>query len=144
MQSNRALKPLLFEDFRLFLSYNDVNYGALHLSKPLFGSSVATCQLACSEFHFKLTRRGSDIVEFGRWRDGVSALAELYALYPDRARYFNQWQRALYPKFIIKGFVVHILSMLHDIYKRNSQLLRVLRNNIKFNSESLSAVTEGI
>ena len=84
------------------------------------------------------------MVEFGRWRDGVSALAELNALYPDRARYFNQWQRALYPKFIIKGFIVHILIMIHDIYKRNSQLLRVLRNNIKFNSESLSAVTDCI
>ena len=36
--------------------------------------------------------------------DGVAALAQLYALYSHRARYFNQWQRALYPNFIIKRF----------------------------------------
>ena len=33
--------------------------------------------------------------------DGVTALAHLYALYSDRAHSFNQWQRALYPNFII-------------------------------------------
>ena len=33
--------------------------------------------------------------------DGVTALAQLYALYSHRARSFNQWQRALYPNFII-------------------------------------------
>ena len=39
----------LFEDFRLCSRYNKVNYGAWHVYKPLFGSSVATCRLACSE-----------------------------------------------------------------------------------------------
>ena len=29
--------------------FNDVNYGAWYVYKPLFGSSVATCRLACSE-----------------------------------------------------------------------------------------------
>ena len=43
----------------------------------------------------------SDIVQFGRWWDGVTALAQLYALYSDRARFFNQWQRALYPNLTI-------------------------------------------
>ena len=33
--------------------------------------------------------------------DGVTALAQLYALYSHRARSFNQWQHALYPNFII-------------------------------------------
>ena len=38
-----------FEDFRLCSRYNKVNYGAWHVYKPLFGSSVATYRLACSE-----------------------------------------------------------------------------------------------
>ena len=32
----------------------------------------------------------------------MTAWAQLYALYSHRARSFNQWQRALYPNFIIK------------------------------------------
>ena len=31
----------------------------------------------------------------------MTALAQLYALYSPRARFLNQWQRALYPNFII-------------------------------------------
>ena len=33
-----------FEDFRLCAHHNNVNYGAWHVYKPLFGSSVAPCQ----------------------------------------------------------------------------------------------------
>ena len=52
-----AWKPLkldcsfhfLLEDFRLCSRYNNVNYGAWPFYKPLFGSSVAICQRACSE-----------------------------------------------------------------------------------------------
>ena len=33
--------------------------------------------------------------------DGVTALGQLYALYYDSKRSFNQWQRALHPNFII-------------------------------------------
>ena len=34
----------------------------------------------------------------------MTALAQLYALYSHRARSFNQWQRALYPNFIINVY----------------------------------------
>ena len=34
----------------------------------------------------------------------MAALAQLYALYSHTARSFNQWQRALYPNFIIKSY----------------------------------------
>ena len=54
-------------------------------------------------FHYrkkakKKSRKRSNIVQLA---DGVTALAQLYALYSHRARSFNQWQRALYPNFII-------------------------------------------
>ena len=39
----------LFENFRLCLRYNNVNYGDWHVYKPFFGSVVATSRLACSE-----------------------------------------------------------------------------------------------
>ena len=59
-----------------------------------------------SKFHFQLTkkareksRKRSDIVQFGRWRDSSAS-----CLYSDRARSFNQWQRALYANFIINEF----------------------------------------
>ena len=39
----------LFEDFRFCSRYDNVNYVARHVYKPLFGSSVVTCRLACSE-----------------------------------------------------------------------------------------------
>ena len=42
----------------------------------------------------------SDKVQFGRWRDSFSSA--LYALYSDRARSSNQWQRALYLNFNTK------------------------------------------
>ena len=53
--------------------------------------------------------------------DGVTALAHLYALYSDRAHSFNQWQRALYPNFIIN---LHRLLASHQRERgRNLSLL---------------------
>ena len=39
------------------------------------------------------SRKRSDIAQFGRWRDSLSSA--LYALYSDRARSFNQWERVI-------------------------------------------------
>lgn len=65
------------EDFRLYSRYNNVNYGARHVYKPLFGPFVAIYRLACSEISLsidekkarKKTWKWADIVQFGRWRD---------------------------------------------------------------------------
>ena len=46
----------------------------------------------------KKSRKSSNIVQLA---DGVTALAQLNAVYSHRARSFNQWQRVLYPNFII-------------------------------------------
>lgn len=42
--------------------------------------------------------------------DGMPALAQLYVLYSDKARSFNQWQRVLYSNFYdtIRANYVHI------------------------------------
>ena len=37
----------IYEDFRLCPRSNMVNYGTWYVYKSLFGSSVATCRLAC-------------------------------------------------------------------------------------------------
>ena len=88
LQSYWAWKPskpglsisFLFEDFRLCLRYSNLNYGAWHIHKPFFGSSVATCRLAFPKFHFQLmkkarekSRKRSDTVQFVRWRDNFSS-----------------------------------------------------------------------
>ena len=86
------------------------NNGAWHFHKPLFGSSVATCRLACSEISLSInqknarekSRKRSDLLH--NLPDGLTALAQLYALNSHRARSFNQWQHALYPNFIINFF----------------------------------------
>ena len=49
----------------------------------------------------KKSRKRSNIVQLA---DGVTALAQLYALYSHRARSFNKWQRTWYLNFIIKLF----------------------------------------
>ena len=49
----------------------------------------------------KKSRKRSNIVQLA---DGVTALAQFYALYSHGARSFNQWQRALYPNFIVKWY----------------------------------------
>ena len=63
----------IFEDFYLCSRYSNVNYCAWHFTKPL---------LACSEISFsinerkarKKSRKRSDIVRFGRWRDSFSSV----------------------------------------------------------------------
>ena len=43
-----------FVGFRICSRFNNVNYGAWYVYKPLFGSSVATCQLAYSEMSISI------------------------------------------------------------------------------------------
>ena len=89
LQNSDCPFRFLFEDFRLYTRYNH----AWHVYKPLFSSSVATCRLACCEISFSVnrkkarerSRKRSDKVQFG-----VTALAQLYALYSHRIRSFNQ------------------------------------------------------
>ena len=50
----------------------------------------------------KLVRSSGDGQTYYSFADGMTASAQLYVFYFDRARSFNQWQRALYPNFIIK------------------------------------------
>ena len=47
----------LFEDFRLCSRFSKVNHGAWHVYKPRFGSSVATCRLACSEISLSIIEK---------------------------------------------------------------------------------------
>ena len=108
-----------FEDFRICSHFNNVNCGAWYVYKPLFSSSVATYRLACSEISLsiigkKLKRSPGKGRTWYNLADGVTALAQLYALYSHRARSFNQWQRALYPNFIIiisKGYRVTLENL---------------------------------
>ena len=92
----------LFEDFRLGSLSINVNYGAWHVYKPLFGSSVATCLLSCSDISLLSINEKKQERSVGNGRtyynlaDGVTVLAQLYVLYSDRARSFNPCQRALY------------------------------------------------
>ena len=86
-----------FKDFRLCLRYDNVKYCAWHVYKPLFGSSVATCRLACSEISLsfnekKRERSPGNGLTWSNLADGVTTLALLfYVLYSNRARSFNQW-----------------------------------------------------
>ena len=86
-----------FEDFRICSHFNNINQGAWYVYKPLFGSSVATCQLACSEISLSIIEKKlkrsprKDQTQYNL-ADGVTALAQLYALI---------MMRALYPNFII-------------------------------------------
>ena len=77
---------MLFEEFRLCSRYNDVNYGAWHVYKPLLGSSVAICRLACSEISLSIKEKklGKSPGESRTWynlADGVTALAQQAVLY---------------------------------------------------------------
>lgn len=47
----------LFEDFRIYLRYNIVNYTGWHVYKPLFGSSDATCRLVYTEISLSKNRK---------------------------------------------------------------------------------------
>ena len=87
LQSNWVRKPskLGLFSFRLCLRCNNVNYGAWHVYKPLFGSSVATCRLVCSEISLSINenkqerspRNGQTQYNLA---DGVTASAQLCTL----------------------------------------------------------------
>ena len=47
----------LFEGFRLCSRSNNVNYGAWHAYRPMFGSSVATYRLVCSEISLSINEK---------------------------------------------------------------------------------------
>ena len=129
LQSNWAWKPSILGlhcvfslDFRLCSRYNNINYGAWHVYKLLLGSFVATCWLACSEIFLstkekKLERSPGKGRTWYNLAYGVTALAQLYALYSDRAHSFNQWQRALYPNFVIIKFNMYVLQA-HNSFRK--------------------------
>ena len=118
LQSNRVWKYpkqsdptfwFLFDDFRLCSRYNNINYGAWHVYKPLFGSSVAICRFACSEISLsikekKLEKSLRKGLTWYNLADGVTTLAQLYALYSHGARSFNQWQNFI---FIVQSTVLY-------------------------------------
>ena len=53
---NRICRKLLVKKNleRIYLAFLYLNYGAWYAYKPLFGSSVATCRLACSEISLSI------------------------------------------------------------------------------------------
>ena len=86
--------------FCLCSRYNNINYCAWHVHKPLFGSSVAIGRLTCSEISLSIKGKKLEISP-GKGRtyynlaDGVTALAQLYTLIEhalstnDSARYIR-------------------------------------------------------
>ena len=59
--------------------------------------------------------------------DGVTTVARLYALYSHRARSFNQWQRALYPNFIINLYIIHANAFLMS-YNANNVVDKLVKH----------------
>ena len=62
------------------------------------GNITESENLQNSDYPFRFlarekSRKRSDIAPLGRWRDSLSSA--LYALYSDRARSFNQWERVI-------------------------------------------------
>ena len=53
----RTVHFIFWGDFRLCSRYNNINYGAWQVYKPLFGSSVAICGLACSEITLSINEK---------------------------------------------------------------------------------------
>ena len=53
----RNVHFVLSLDFRLCLLYSNVNYGAQHVYKPLFGYPVAICRLTCSEMFLSIKEK---------------------------------------------------------------------------------------
>ena len=112
---------------RISVSAHDIItsiYGAWHACKPLFGSSVATCWLAYSDISIsinekKVERSPGKSQTWHNLAGGVTALAQLFALYSDKARFFKQWQRALHPNFIINHCSFHIYWVVASIKQYN-------------------------
>ena len=82
LQNSDCPFPLLFEDFRLCSSYNNVNYGTWHVYKTLFGCSNAICRLDCSEISLskKKKKHGEKSRIWYNSADGMTAWARLYVL----------------------------------------------------------------
>ena len=74
----------------------------------------------------KKSRKRSNIVQLA---DGVTAVAQLYALYSHRARSFNQWQRVLYLNFNSRSGVRLRLVFLPTLLSCSSRFLRALQQN---------------
>ena len=65
----------LFEDFRLYSRYNNVDYGAWHVHEPLFWPTRLFRNFAFN-YRKKIgekSRKRSDIEHFGRWPDSFSS-----------------------------------------------------------------------
>ena len=56
-QNSNSPFRFLFSDFPIYLRYNNVNYGAWHVYKPLLSSFVAISRLACSEISLSVNEK---------------------------------------------------------------------------------------
>ena len=56
-ETRNAYFVFSFEDFRIYSRFNNVNYGAWYVCKPLFGSSVPTYRLACFEISLSIIEK---------------------------------------------------------------------------------------
>ena len=74
--------PLLFEDFRLCSSYNNVNYGTWHVYKLCLVLLMLFADLTVPKFHFqkKKKKHGEKSRIWYNSADGVTAWARLYVL----------------------------------------------------------------
>ena len=88
LQNSDCPFRFLFEDFRLCSRSYNINHGPRHVDKPLFGSSLAICRLACSEISLSIkkktkkqtkTKKPGKVPEkvghkvIGRWSDSFSS-----------------------------------------------------------------------
>ena len=95
----------------------------------MLGSPVATCRLAGSEISLLVIEKklkgspGKGRTQYNL-ADGVTALAQLYALCSHRVRSFNQWQRALFPNFIIIFHRARALRHTSALLRYNGRSLR--------------------
>ena len=108
----------------------------LHFYKPLSGSSVAILRLAYSKISLPISEKK---LERGRRRgwtqykltNGVTTLAQLCVWYSDRARFFNQWQRALHLNYIYNYLRIPML-LIRSCTKGIPQRLRLPGFSFKF------------
>ena len=139
----RTAHFVLSLDFRPCSLYNNVNYSAQHVYKPLFGYSVVTCRLTCSEMFLSINEKKKLERSPGKGRtqynltNGRTALAQLYvlvqiyALYSDRALSFNPWQRALSSESIDCSLGLAIAYIYSDQLRANFVITRHYESNPK-------------
>ena len=122
----------LFEDFHLCSCYNNINYCTWYFYKRLFGSSFATSRLACSEFHFQLTKKARQksrkwltILQIGN--HGVTTLAQLCVLYSYRVHSFSHdsehyiWTLSL--KWIMGTYLRGLITKILENFNNFSNVL---------------------